>query len=316
MAYVTGTATDHVDLFNKFRNFLTTNAELFAAGQAWTQEAGNMGILAVDQQITVKGPGLAGADQVYAGLELVEDIASDKFAIKFWGHAGLDLVADAHTQPIQSADHYLPIWNGSMNYWFIANGRRWICVVQVSSTWQSAHCGLLLPFSTPTEYPYPYYIAGMSRQDFTRWSDADTRHRFFAAPGNLTAQVYRVDNSWDEVGNYSTSTNTSPQRSTGWVYPARHYVINTTNFDGVTADSDETIMYGMDTCFDGSYFMRQLQVHASLPSTQIGVLDGVFWVTGRGNASGNTITKDTTDYLVVQNGQRTDFRDYMALRKD
>lgn len=37
MAHVTGTATNHADLFNKIRDTCVTNAALVAAGQAWTE---------------------------------------------------------------------------------------------------------------------------------------------------------------------------------------------------------------------------------------------------------------------------------------
>ena len=74
MAVEIGTATDHVDLFNKLYTFLTANADLVGAGQQWeritsvgqvppftasqgTSGAGDEGD--TTGAVMLKGPGLA-----------------------------------------------------------------------------------------------------------------------------------------------------------------------------------------------------------------------------------------------------------------
>ena len=41
-----------------------------------------------------------------------------------------------------------------MPYWFIANGRRFIVIVRVSSVYQSAYAGFILPYHLPNTF-YP-----------------------------------------------------------------------------------------------------------------------------------------------------------------
>lgn len=55
MAWETGTVANNAALFNKIRDFLTTNADLLTAGEAWTQELGNTGVLVNGDQITLRG---------------------------------------------------------------------------------------------------------------------------------------------------------------------------------------------------------------------------------------------------------------------
>lgn len=67
MAYETGTATDYLDLLDKLRVFLTSNASLVAAGQQWQVlrwQTDNNG----EKELILKAPGLAGTDNIYCGI--------------------------------------------------------------------------------------------------------------------------------------------------------------------------------------------------------------------------------------------------------
>src|SRR5690348_15074846 len=73
MAFETGTATDHLDLWSKLLDFLQSNADLVAAGQQWTVawEAPAGAPNATD--IVLQGPGLAGEDEVLVALRREDD---------------------------------------------------------------------------------------------------------------------------------------------------------------------------------------------------------------------------------------------------
>ncbi|KAE8546144.1 hypothetical protein [Marinobacter nauticus] len=328
MAWETGTATDHVDLFNKIRNFLTTNTDLVNAGENWEQMLGPTGTLVHGDQITLRGPGLTGTDNIYFGMETLESSSSDAYNIQFWGHASFSDTLAPRDQALKSPDQWVLLWNQPMTYWIIANGRRWMLVVKVSTVYSSAYCGFMLPYAAPSEYPYPMVVAGISYTGGgTRWSTEDGRSRFFASPGYNTMFTYWPDNVWRLVANYydsSSSDNPRPgYRGAGFVHPTMHfnnYFAIGNNRNDIELESPDAleVTYNADKCFDGSYFLRDLTIISSAwegpYDSVLGVLDGAYWIPGRANSSENIVNKDGVDHLVVQNLFRNGFRDYMALR--
>lgn len=318
MAWETGTATDHVDLLNKIRDFLTTNADLVAGGQNWDQELGPTGVLVHGDQITLRGPGLTGTDNIYCGLQTLEDPGADTYNLQFWGHAGFSATLAQRGQPLTSPDAYVLLWNQPMTYWVVGNGRRWMIAVKVATVYSTAYCGLFLPYGTPSEYPFPMMVAGIALSN-QRWSSEDQRNRFFASPGYNTFWTYYPDNIWRRIRNYdNNSTYYDPEYGNdvdagGYVFPTRAYD------SGIfSSPDDDDVTNTADKCFDGSYLMRDLTVMSSAAGgpyhAMMGVIDGAYWVPGRENSSENIITKDGVDYLVVQNLFRNGFRDYMTLR--
>lgn len=332
MTWETGTATDHVDLLNKIRDFLTTNATLVADGENWTQELGNTGVLTNNDAITLRGPGLGGTDNIYCGLDIVENPNGDTYNLRLWGHSGFDSDLDPRTQPLSSPDVYLLTWDQAMTYWIIANGRRWIIVIKTATTYSIGYSGFFLPYASPSEYPFPMMVAGMSRNN-NRWSSTDSRDRFIASPGFKTLWVYFPDNVWRHISNYEADNGSvsfgTDADSQGYMFPTRSF----DDYDSVVrADYEdsyvdfespdiETITDRAGPCFDGSYLLRDLVIVSAAWTTNqgaynsvMGVVEGVFWVPGRANSAENIINKDGTDYLVVQNLGRTGFRDYAAVR--
>ncbi len=318
MAWETGTAADHVDLFNKIRDFLTTNTELVNAGENWTQELGNTGVLVHGDQITLRGPGTTGADNIYFGMETLEDVNADSYNLRFWGHAAFSDTLLPREQALMSPDAYVLCWNQPMTYWIVGNGRRWMLAVKVSTVYSTAYCGFFLPYAAPSEYPYPMTVAGMALSN-QRWSSQDQRSRFFASPGYNTFWTYFPDNVWRRIANYLNSSvdylpSTGDYYSYGYIYPTREYD------DGskLASPDSESIASNANTCFDGSYFLRDLTIVSSAYEGPyhafMGILDGAYWLSGRGNSSENIVNKSGVDHLVVQNLFRTGFRDYMAMR--
>lgn len=320
MAWQTGTANDHVDLFNKIRDFLVTNTELVNAGESWTLEKGPGGVLTSADAITLRGPGLTGTDNIYCGMRVVENAGADSYNLEFWGHAGFSSADPSDGQPLRSPSQWVLLWNQPITYWIMASGRRWMLVAKVSTVYSSAYCGFMLPYASPSEYPYPMVVAGISLSN-QRWSTQDERCRFLASPGFDTMHAFWPDNVWRRVANYGDKASSNFVRqgdnalAAGYMFPTRHY---DTNGSGFSSPDDEAVADNMDTCFDGSYIMRDLTVVSSAVGgpyqALMGVLDGVYWIPGRANSTENIITKDLQDYLVVQNLFRTGFRDYMAMR--
>jgi hypothetical protein len=309
MAWETGTVSDHIALFNKVRDFLTTNTDLVNAGQNWVQELGPTGALVQGDQVTLKGPGLAGGDSIYFGMDTTSSVEDDIFNLRLWGHAAFSSILGPREQSLMSSDVYHFLWNQPITYWIIANGRRWMLLTKISTVYTQSYVGFFLPYGTPSEYPYPMTIAATSGSN-RRWSSEDQRDRFFVSPGNQTMYCYYPDNVWRMVANQDNDSNYRRlgRHGSAFTFP----FIGGDDWGGPDSDS---MIYNTAQCFDGSYILRDVILCSNNPyDAYLGVLDGAHWVPGRAQSAENIITKDATDYLVSQNMFRNGFRDYMAMR--
>ena len=316
MAYASGTATDHVDLYNKLLDFLTSNADLVNAGEEWSvawehpdasypYSAGQAG-----SDTVLRGPGAAGADEIYVGMRLDADAANDLFGMWFAGAQGVVASSVDYSDHVNSArPMHMPLFDQAMPYWFVANGRRFIVVVKISTTFAACYNGLFLPYATPTEYPYPMISSGCSGTA-RRWSDENAAHSHFCMPWNS-----------DPSNNYSGITAAEDAR-TQVMSPSGEWVFFDNRRDGYAVfpwrggNGSVDFVHSQRALFGGDHMLYP----ATLVSTgsrlrgTLGVFEGVFHVTGFGNAAENILTIGGVDHLVVQNLFRTGFTDYWALR--
>lgn len=102
---------------------------------------------------TNRGWVLNGFDGFNAGLAY----ASQPNAGPSWGSG---TVGD----PTVVRGPYMLLDDDAQDYWFSVSGRRLICVVKAvgttTTTYQSMYAGLMNPFGTASESPYPMYLAG------------------------------------------------------------------------------------------------------------------------------------------------------------
>lgn len=317
MAFETGTATDHVDMYNRLYDFLTANTDLMNAGQnwslAWNQPGASYPYAAgqTNSDIVLKGPGNAGLDEVYVGLRLDADTNADRFGIWFAGCQGVVTANPAFDQHVNSASAmHMPLADFAMDYWFVADGRRFVVVAKVSTVFVSAYEGLFLPYATPQEYPYPMISSGCSRQA-KRWSDENAGHTHFCMPYH--------PRSYEDYDSYSYDEGLLRVMSPSgeWVLfnnRSSNYVV----FPWTSANGGVSFTGSQVSLLGGSQLLTPASLvgDGSRLNGALGVLDGVFHVTGFGNAAENLVNIDGTDYLVVQNMFRTGFTDYWALRLD
>lgn len=315
MAVEIGTATDHVDLYNKLYTFLTSNADLVAAGQNWTLAWSHPSASypyapgQTTSDIVLKGPGNAGLDQVFVGMRLVEDLNNDRQGMWFSGCQGLIETNTAYSAHFNSVrPMHVPLYDQATPYWFVANGRRFIVVAKISTTYVACYEGLFLPYATPEEYPYPMISSGCSATQ-RRWSDEDIAHTHFCMPyDNWTSTYYNhptgipdtVDGRlyfmtpggvWVGANNRRTDIHVFPWVSASFV------------------STQQTLLGGGHMLTPATLLAFDQKITAT-----VGVLEGVFHVPGFGNAAENLVNVGGVDHLVVQNMFRTDFTDYWALR--
>ena len=310
MAFSTDTATDYLDLLDRLRTFALANG--------WTSlryDINDQG--GSERQLILKGTGLSGADEIFIGIDTQRNVADDWYNWRCNGLLGFNAEMTFLNQPGSlnfSAAPYLPrlhLWNDSIKYWFIANGRRIIVVAKISTVYQLGYLGWINPYLPPSAMPYPLMIAGTSTASSgERWSVADATHSFGVMQPNCAESDILANprsscrfwfGEWHGIQNsYNGATNSPTDWKGLWPYVQySHFAFNKlrANFS------------------DGSYQLAPIIPSFHYPSPQIfGELDGVYFVSGYGNAAENIITIDTVDYLVVQNVYRTGQFDYCAVR--
>ncbi len=348
MAYITGTATDHVDLWDTLLNFLQNNADLVAAGQAWTVEWSDV----ADNEYLLKGPGFSGTDEIFVGLKRVDQqFYPDESQIYITGATGMLPGATAYHEHVNTIDRRPSIFlsDTTMEYWFVANGRRFIAVVKVSSTYQALYGGWFLPYATPGEYPYPMFIGGtrgydQGSNDFVdSWRNEMSGgyrhfvypHSYYSTSANFydtTAFLLEPGGTW-RAGTYIY--NGAPHAYERFLlgprgFPAYlgQHQAKATQTPGFR-DSGTSLHTGAGLGYatvrehflpglDGEFSLTPVTLMAANHSTSpepvtYGILDGVYSVSGGSMAAENIITFEGVNHLVIENVSRTEPDEYWAL---
>lgn len=322
MAYETGSATDHQDLFTKLKTFLTTHADLVAASEewavAWEAAAGDPNPTA----IVLQGPGLGGTDEVLVGLRLVEDDVNARYGIEMTGMTGLIPSATILEEHINVTPTPVVMFADSnpMTYWFVANGRRFIAVVKISTVFESMYGGLFLPYAPPTAYSYPMFIGGScgvgGAGNALDWRSVDISHSHFPYASRYTNNPVRNTGAWmiTPQGDWlQTGVNGELEAAIG---PMNMFSgMWAQSFSNGNAYGYRDLTTRMRAAFDDTFPLTKLTlVQADPADATFGVLDGAYHTPGDGNSSENIITIGSVDHLVVQNAFRTGPGDYWALK--
>ena len=306
MAFEIGTATNHSDLLSRLVTFLTTTLPV---GQRWTvlEDKVESG---VDRLLYFRAPGLAGTDNIYTQLYRFESVGSDYYNWGFRGQTG-HISANLRTaQPGISAPSYMLLWQSSIPYWFIGNGRRVIVIAKVSTVYQMMYLGFITPAGSPSEYPYPLFIGGTGVNSTDRWSVTTEANRAFwdpagdspTAPTNTSAQLRQPGGAWRGFANRNSS-------GAGSLYASAGSKIHPYNFNIL----DPSHLFGQ--AYGGGYALLPCVLMTSADGGNVfGELEGVFHVSGFANASENLINVSGVNHLVVQNVFRTGVYNYAAFR--
>lgn len=261
----------------------------------------DMNAFFAQKYLCLKGTGLGGTDNIYVNLFTSGKVSSDYYNLNCYFASSYDSTKMLTKQAGCSDQKNMLLWNQSMKYWFIANGRRFIVITKVSTVYEAMYGGLLLPYATPTEYPYPVAIGGSHQGAYgTRWSDQGTGHSSFWNPGWVPSLSFR-----DASGNVQTVSNDWSDggwQSAGETYP---YMYNP----------------GYRPAPDGTYAINPVTIATVNGRSNIatgkpavyGDLDGVYHVSGFNNSSESVITLGSENYLVVQSTFRNGINDYAAI---
>lgn len=295
--------------------FIATDAFTVSTTPPWTSLRRNAG-----DQMVWQAPGNGNLDAIIVGAQLFSNVGADYYNWRLLGATAFDssLTFDNQAGYVGGAGQSAPspvlnLWNSSIDYWFIANGRRVIVVAKISTVYVVAYLGFMNTYPSPGVFPYPLVVAGSMAWD----------------GGNLGAEPAANSNNW------RWSYSGDQLRNLGIGLPSKGYDggcqlrlrLPTGTWRGFDSAFGEVslgrlwpytdALQGMQDWradLDGGYTILPIVLYDSAVLNIYGELDGVGATTGFGQSSENTITIAGVSWLVVQNVDRTTKIDYFAVK--
>lgn len=234
-------------------------------------------------------PGNDGLAEILVGVNPHRNAAAGWYNWRLNGFTAFDAAVDWFSQPgaISNADPYgpmIPLSNGSLGYWFIGNGRRVIGIVKSGSTYGAFYLGLILPYASPGQWPYPLFVGGsLWFEDEPTLSstlylvgNSHSRHTTFVLPfiplianSDLwplcsSARLRKPDGGWKAFVARSDNYDIKDTPGLSGVWP---YAWGFTN---------------LKPDLDGKYSMMPVMLIERDPANWYGQLDGILAVTGSG----------------------------------
>lgn len=287
----TGTAAGHKDLYDKIISHLTDGASL--GSEVWELLQQTTPSADVFHSF-LRAPGLSDSDDIFVNLGAYKNVGADYYNMLMQGAIAFNPLLTMQNQPGFSPISHITLWQGSMPYWLIVNGRRFMLVAKISTVYVTAYAGFILPYSTSAEMPYPLYIAGNTPSP-RRWSDDSFGVGSFFDPPSGSASIRHFDGTWLSVENYQSGVTYRSEFGANIVWPwhSDYQIGNNRNLE---------------------YALLPGIVHSNYSGNNVyGELQGAYFCSGFANASENTITVAGKTYLVIQSTNRTSRRDYAAL---
>jgi hypothetical protein len=299
MAYQTGTVTGMYNLLTALRDFLTTNATLVSLNQNWVVEKEEdvapytrfSGISAAYynqmedfHDLYLRAPGFEQQNQIYVNICTME---SSYHGFRNWAVVGatdFETGQSFENQPNISllGTGYPPVAilsNAEIQYWLVANGRRFILVYEIEGDFFCIHGGFILPYAKPSEFSYPLLVTGQSDYFYNTPATAGL-HNFYRHAPNYASQFRFPEGVW-----YKVSSTTSAGVS---CWPFAH----------------STSINNLQQNPDNSFTLLPVIMLTYLNSKNtFGEVQGLFFVCKRGAtdlASEDTITISGSTYLVFQ----------------
>src|SRR5690606_16442348 len=114
--------------------------------------------------LMLKGPGLAGQDEIYVSMRLAYTSSNDRSGVYIRGHSGVDVGEPSYSGHVNTSRSVgVPLWSQNIAYWFVANGRRFAGILKLGTVYETFYAGLYLPYATPSGNPYPLMVGGAFR---------------------------------------------------------------------------------------------------------------------------------------------------------
>ncbi|MGH9782004.1 MAG: hypothetical protein ACRD33_09315, partial [Candidatus Acidiferrales bacterium] len=120
----------------------------------WTSERRTSGV-----EMIWQAPGNGGLDAILVGAKIFSDVGGNYFNWRLGGFTAFNsaVVFNQQAGYVGGASQANPspvltLWNSSIPYWFIANGRRVIVIAKVSTVYACAYLGFMNSYMAPGAY--------------------------------------------------------------------------------------------------------------------------------------------------------------------
>jgi hypothetical protein len=292
--------------------FVATDAFTFAVCPPWTSLRRVSG-----SEMIWQAPGNGGLDAIIVGAKTFFNFSADYYNWRLGGFTAYNAALPFNQQAGYIGGNaqvgpspVLTLWDSTIPYWFIANGRRVIVVAKISTVYVAAYLGFMNSYMSPGAFPYPLVVGGNmsflsgepgATSPTWRWSYTGGEMRNFAIPlaGTLSADWQSQLQLRLPSGLWRGFCCSDGEQARGQVWP-NAYVDQGTNYD-------------LRPNLDGGYPLLPVVLMDTTPNVY-GELDGVKSTTGFSQSVENTITVGLVQHLVVQNVFRNTKADFFAVR--
>lgn len=308
MAFQTGTAASHTAFYEIFLSFMQANG--------WTLRRGETG---ADTGTTsyknywcdVRSTGLSGDDTITGHISLHFNTLLDIYYLRLSGSPSFissvavsspegqpnsSLLYNAASGSTIAAAVYVPLHRNAMQYWLAGTKRRLVGAILFNERWENFYLGLITPYAFPSQYPYPFLVAGCNRT--TGDYKTNTNGCAHPASGVPSGLLWLPGGSWAGYP-YTTGEGSGRLGVGGWPYRNSHLP--------TTFNSGRIIPGNVSGAESFAVLPNIIYSGLGDVSGTFGELDGLAFVSGWGLSAGDTITDSKTGkkYLVVQREKST-----------
>lgn len=245
--------------------------------------------VSTNRELIMKAKGLDGLQEIYWGIRTYHDVGADYYNLLGATFTGYIAGNTFDTQP-GAALVGCPAHNNRIDYWLSMNGQRIALAMKVGTpVYEHLYLGKMLPYSRPSQFPYPVVAGGMlAGAAATRFSE--TTHDFYLRGASARGQL----------------------RTPGGYINMHCYPWGNAFLTSLAAPSALQLQ-ARDT--EGQYPLLPVEIHDN-SANLYGQLDGIFHISGFNSAVENTLVIGGVTYVVMQSVARTGHADYYALRLD
>lgn len=287
MAYATGTSANHLDLLADLRDFLVGTGTWEVIGGVAS------GPVLHDEFVSFKGEGLGGTDQIFLTIKAHTNNPAGIFSLQMRGHTAYNVGSPSDEPPgLNSPWVYLPLVNDTVQYWFVANGRRFIAICKANNRYDVLYGGFILPEHLPSDWAYPMLIGGSATGLMQAAVEGNT-HRNFWNCAQGSAYLFTTGAAWREMHNirieFSGEQFTGPDDSVTSV--EWHNGLSFAN-KARAIDNSPWLQEGRIVEYATTVLGRK---------NYLGVYDGLLYTPSAGAVVEQIIEHGGKDYLVIAN---------------
>jgi hypothetical protein len=267
-----------------------------------------------------QAPGNDGDSEILVGVHTFERVDADYFNWELAAFDGYLATSRWREQVGHQGKLYVPLWDGSIPYWFVADGRRTIVIAKVNTQYEVAYLGLYDPYFSPEQWPYPIALGGSlafkrtGQPDWDetswRWSNMTAGHHAFPmSDAGLESPYYTEDPEATQLR--------ARDLSGAWIRMEAHKNGSAPgygyDYNFVWPYCDDLTL--LDANIDAGHVVWPIIMNTFTPNT-LGQLSGVGCISGQGLTSETLTRIGAIDWIALPDINRTERDDFLAIALD